>query len=362
MRNPLTHWRLGLALSLTFLLAGTALAGGYTIESKDGKSSIKFGFLTQMRVESLDTADGEDSSNDLYFRRLRLLAGGKIGEKWSFFLETDSPNLGKGNADGSKSASDIFIQDFVVTYNHSKKFKVDMGMLLPPLAHNSNNSAAKLVPTDYGPYSFLHSGPTQSRVGRDYGAAIRGHVANEHLEYRFGVYQGVRGEGSTNGFRYSGRAVFYPFEAETGLFYTGTSLGKKRVLAFGAGFDKQEEYTSTAVDVFWDQPVGNGDGITFQAGLVNYDGDTFLESLPEQDATMVELAYYFASAKLQAYAAFYERDFDSVLSADEERFEVGVGFYPRGYSRVLKISYGQISKDGLPDRDRFLVQLQLLAF
>ena len=72
-------------------------AAQWQIESKDGTSSIKFGVLIQPQLELLETADEEATSTNLFVRRLRLLVGGAFGEHWSFFFETDSPNLGKAN-------------------------------------------------------------------------------------------------------------------------------------------------------------------------------------------------------------------------------------------------------------------------
>jgi hypothetical protein len=122
---------------------------------------------------------------------------------------------------------------------------VEGGLMLTPNSHNSETSAAALLPIDYGPYSFLESTPTGSRVGRDYGVQLRGYLA-KHFEYRLGVYQGYRGENSTEPFRYVGRVVFYLFDPETGFFYTGTSLGTKKIVAIGLSADFQDTYQSYA--------------------------------------------------------------------------------------------------------------------
>lgn len=361
-RAPMRALCLGASLTLTCAVCSPALAvGPWSIESKDGKASIKFGYLVQARAESLDTADGQDRVRDLYFRRLRVLAGGKLNDKWSFFLETDSPNLGKGEPDGSKGDSDIYIQDFAITYTHSPELRVDFGMLLVPIGHNGTQSAITLMPVDYGPYSFLASGPTDSRVGRDYGVLVRGLVA-EHFEYRAAVFQGVRGEDSTNDFRYSGRMAYHVFEPDAGLFYTGHTLGKKQILMFGASLDAQEEYRTVAFDAFWDQPVGDGNAFTVQANLISHDGDTFLPSFIEQDVLYLEAGYFFSRPKISIFAVFGDRNFDDPEVTDESRFQVGVGWYPAGYSRVLKVSYGRIEPEVGPERDRFVVQMQVFQF
>lgn len=342
------------------LTAAPAAQAQWQIQPTDG-SSIKFGFLVQGQAESVDIAD--DTSQNLFFRRLRLLGGGKINDQISFFIETDSPNLGKGNPDGTKNADDIFIQDLVITYKPaSDAFNLDVGMLLNEVSYNANQSAASLLATDYGPYSFVWSAPLQARVGRDYGVRARGYVLNDRLEYRATVMQGTRGPNATNSFRYLGRLMFNVFEAQKGLFYTGTTLGQKKLLSFGASYDKQEEYETVGVDAFYDQPLGNGNGVTAQIDWSSLDGDTFLPTLPEQDNLLVEAGFYIKSIKLLPFLQYSERDFKAGTLADSEKFMVGLGYMFAGHNGNLKLSYGQHSTDGGSDRDEFWLQLQLFRF
>ncbi len=342
------------------MTATPAVHAQWQIQPTDG-SSIKFGFLAQGQAESLDV--GGDSSQNLFFRRLRILGGGKINDKLSFFFETDSPNLGKGAADGSKNAGDMYIQDFVITYKPGgDAFNLDVGMLLNEVSYNSNQSAASLMATDYGPYSFVWSGPLQARVGRDYGVRARGYVLGDHLEYRASVMQGTRGTNSTNDFRFLGRLMFNVFEAQKGLFYTGTTLGTKQLLSFGASIDKQEDYQTVGVDAFWDQPLGGGNGVTVQADWSSLDGDVFLATLPEQDNLLIEAGFYIKSIKLLPFIQYSERDFNDAALADTDKIMVGVGYMFGGHNTNLKVSYGQHGTDGGEDADEFWLQLQVFRF
>lgn len=354
--------RVSVLAGVLALAAGAASAAELKLASADGESWIKFGFLAQVRGESFDTADGTDTSKDLYFRRLRLLFGGQINPKWGFFIDTDSPNLGKGNADGTKNAGDVYIQDFAITYTHNDAFKVDVGMLLVPFSHNSTQSAATLLAPDYGPYSFQQSTVTDSRVGRDYGFLLKGLVA-KHFEYRVGAFQGDRGVNASNNFRYAGRFVYSAFEPDAGLFYTGTTLGKKKILTVGAAIDTQEDYQATALDFFWDQPLGGGNALTLQANWMNYDGDVFFTALPEQTDLYGEFGFYFAQPKLMPFVAYASKDFDNdVDNVDESILQAGLGWYMAGHNRVLKVSYAKVDPDVGESRDQILVQLQLFQF
>ena len=148
----------GIAAFVCLLVALPArpASAQWQIDSKDGKSNIKIGFLVQPQAEVVDTPDGTGESKNLYLRRIRIMFGGKVADKWTFFFETDSPNVGKTTGDkasnptGAKEAGNIYIQDAYVTYNQGDAFKVDAGMMLIPLGHNHNQSAATLLPVDYG--------------------------------------------------------------------------------------------------------------------------------------------------------------------------------------------------------------------
>ena len=82
---------------VAWVLWAAPASAQWQIESKDGKANLKIGFLAQPQLETLETADEQATSANLFIRRLRLLFGGAVSERWSFFIETDSPNIGKGN-------------------------------------------------------------------------------------------------------------------------------------------------------------------------------------------------------------------------------------------------------------------------
>jgi hypothetical protein len=345
------------------LIASPPAEAQLEITSKDGSSSVKLGFLVQGRAELTDTADGDDRSQDLYLRRLRLIAGGTITDSFTFFLETDSPNLGLGNADGSKTAGDVFIQDLVLTYSFGEQLKLDGGLILLPICYNCNSSAAALLPVDYGAYSFLSSAPTTARVGRDYGVQARGYLAGDHLEYRLGVFQGYRDDLSTAPFRTTGRLMWHVWEPQKGLFYTGTSLGTKRMLAFGASFDAQDDYLAWAIDAFLDLPVAGGDALTLQADWVEYDGGDFFTAFPEQRALLLEAAWYFHGPKLGPFVQVVERSFvGESTGADETRVQLGLAWWWRGHGSNLKLGWARLEQDGAEDRDQIILQCQVFMF
>ncbi len=90
------RWVFFLLVAATlWLVSPHAAEAQWQIASKDEKQTLKFGILVQPQYEALETVNTDHYSQNLYIRRLRLIFGGKISDRWSFFTETDSPNIGK---------------------------------------------------------------------------------------------------------------------------------------------------------------------------------------------------------------------------------------------------------------------------
>jgi Phosphate-selective porin O and P len=357
---------IAVAVLISVFLTPIQASAQLEIKSADGKSSIKFGVLGQVQAESLTTSDGKDTSNDLYLRRFRVIFGGNITENLAFFTETDSPNLGKTVklSDGSKAkgSSDAYLQDAYITYNQSNGFKVDAGMLLFPVSHNAGQSAASLLGTDYGPYSFIWSDPIKARVGRDYGMQARGYLNNNHFEYRVALLQGVRGENSTNPFRIAARAVYYPFQHESGFFYAGSYLGDKKVLGIGVSLDHQDDYNVYGADVFLDYPLANKDVITIQVDHTHYDGGDFIADFPEQDVLFAEAAYYFQALKIAPFVQLNYDDKSNESIPDRQFMQAGLAYYVKGQNFNVKLGFGQYSVDKGEDQTQVLLRVQAFMF
>ena len=350
-------------------LAASPAAAQWQIDSKDGKASIKVGFLAQVQGELLETSDASSWSKNLFVRRFRVLLGGKVADKWLFFFETDSPNVGKANPDkaanpsGAKDAGDVFIQDMFITYDHSAAFKVDAGMILLPISRNHQQSAATLLPIDYGPYSFSESGPVGERVGRDYGLQLRGYPAKQKLEYRVGVFQGLRGAEAKNPLRVVGRVVFYPFGADTGFFYAGTWQGTRKHVAIGGSVDRQSDLRIYSGDVFVEHPIAGGRaGVTFQAGLTHFDGAQVTAALAEQNTWLVEAGLHLGQGRWSPFAQYAVRDFEADHLKDQSIVSGGLAWWLKGHQRAIKASVGRIHTDGQQDRVQVLVQLQVFYY
>jgi hypothetical protein len=335
-----------------------------------------------------------------YVYRARVLVGATLSPKTSFFLETELPSIvGQVDASGQKrtKVSPILL-DAQVEHIFSKYFSVIAGMQLVGTTRNGLQSAASLMTLDFGyfqyPYNLFDNSPLQGNFGRDIGVNFRGFLASERLEYRLGVFAGRRKDAYSS-FRVVGRLNYNFLDKEKDFYYTGTTLGQGKILAWGAGLDVQDTYANFSTDIFLDMPVGESGSVTLNTAF-NYmsGGDaaaassgSFTRLIPRQTIHFLELGYYFKKAKLLPYFKYEnqiingtrnqfglsanasETDLENANTlASNRRIGVGLGYFFADYNANLKLSYeavgyGRTELDGnAQQRNRGELWLQLQFF
>lgn len=340
--------------------------GQWQIASADNQSSLKFGFLVQGRAEWIHqqggaASEGDWTSQNIYVRRMRLVFGGKLNDRVSFFGDTDSPNAGKVSSTGAKEIPDVFMQDFLVTWTHNDALRIDSGLLLTPGTYNHLQSAASLLAVDYGPYTFVETAPMKGKTGRDTGVMARGIVAGKHCEYRLGCYQGYRADKATQPFRAAGRFTFSPYAMDANLFYAGTSLGKKQSLLLGIGYDAQSDYRSMTADLLFDRPIGRGLAATFQADVADYDGGEFLSEIVPQTNCLLEVGITTMDGHLTPFTQIARQEIHR-NGSDETTSQIGLAWWIDGFNTNLKAAWTRAKKDGAEGRDQFQLQCQVFSF
>jgi hypothetical protein len=341
------------------LLAAPAAWAQAVIKVNDDVN-VKLGILLQPQADwTQDTASGGYVQN-LFVRRIRVMMGGAVAKDVTFFFETDDPNLGKSAA-GTKTTGGFIVQDAFMTWKLHDAFMVEGGLMLTGVGHNSLQSAATLLPIDYGVYTFLYSTPLQNSVGRDTGFQLRGYPLDKHLEYRVGLWQGLRDASGRNALRTTARLQYEFFDTETGFFYTGTTYGKKKILSIGAGYDQQERYQTIAADTFLDYPLGPG-AVSAQLDYFRYDGSYTLKTLPKMDVFYGEAGYYIASARVMPYFTYGSKDVAGTDTGDEKKWTLGLSYVPFGHNFNVKAAFGRIEPGVGKSANTFTVQLQAWYF
>jgi hypothetical protein len=349
-------------LVLILLAAASAAAHAQAVIKVNDDVNFKLGVLGQFQADSLEDPGTDANTNNLFVRRVRLIFGGQVAKNVTFFVETDTPNLGKVTPPAAKNITPgTIIQDAYADFKVSEAFMVDAGLMFVPFSHNSLQSAATLLPVDYGAYTFSQSAPTQSSTGRDTGFQARGYFLADHLEYRLGAFQGVRDPRSHNSFRYVGRVQYNFFDTDNGFFYTGTSLGKKRIVSVGAAFDAQKNYHGYDADAFVDWPAGPG-ALTGQFDYNHFDGDVTLLTVPKQNDVLLELGYLVRDWKLTPVVQYARRDISDITAGDENRVSFGANYWWAGHNANVKFAVTRIAPAGLATQREVTLQLQIFYF
>jgi hypothetical protein len=344
-------------------------------------ASIQFGLLAQPQLEVAGAPDAEKTAKNLFLHRIRFIVGGTLFNAFDYFFDVDYPELFKldtANATGGtgKNAPGLNVQDaFVTAKPAGNLIKIDAGYMLPPYSHNAIQGAGTLYGVDYFVNShrrnvisnadpFGSSGQTPQ--GRDAGLQVRGLLLDDHIEYRAGLFQGLRvgpvpqtmgtqaQVGALNFFRVAARLQVNILDAETGYFYQGTYLGAKKILSVGGFYDFQDTYKSFGADAFLDLPVGPGIA-TAQFNFVGWDGGTpagamattTLQALPKATAMMFEAGYLIRSAMLSPTVRV-ERLTESVPAAtapSEDRLGGGLSFWPYGHNSNIKAFFAKVHRD-----------------
>jgi hypothetical protein len=330
--------------------------------------SLKFGVLGQFWADAISDPAADRETRNLFVRRVRLITGGQVAKNVTFFIETDAPNLGRATTTKNITPS-VIIQDAFASVAAADAFTIDAGLMFVPFSRNSLQSAATLLPVDYGAYTFAQSAATQSSTGRDTGFQARGYLVQKHVEYRIGVFQGARDPGSHNGFRYAGRLQVNVFDPEVGFFYTGTYLGKKRIVALGGAFDKQEDYRAFDADAFLDLPFWVG-AVTAQFDYNRFDGRTFFATLPLQNGYLAELGVLVAPAHVTPFLQWTNRDVVGLtgsttvpsVAGNEHRTSAGAAYWWAAHNTNVKAAYTHVAPAAAAAQHEFTLQLQLFFY
>ncbi len=93
--GPCLFTRRMAAFALGWLVAGTTAARAQAVIRVNDDVNFKLGVLGQFQADWLESPTADETSQNLFIRRVRLLFGGQVAKNVTFFVETDAANLGK---------------------------------------------------------------------------------------------------------------------------------------------------------------------------------------------------------------------------------------------------------------------------
>lgn len=359
--------RLGRGLpAVAFLLVWTALPGTAQVGITHEDVNFRFGIEGQFWGDWTQdgTAGNQGYQQNLYLRRARLIVGGDIGEDVSFFIETDSPNLGKTP---KSQGLGFILQDAFLEWKPTKVLQIDSGLFFVPLSRNALQSTLSYYGLDLSVLSTINNTATQSIVLRDLGMQARGFFLNDHLLYRVGLFQGERDSNARNSLRVAGYVQYDFLDTETGYVFTGTALGKKKILAIDGGTDWQGSYRGISANAALDLPVRGGDEIGGQFQFLHYDGRRKFLTIRDQNDWFLEAAYYVHRFKFQPFTRFESQQFVATVDSAQNlhRAAAGVNYYVHGQNLKWTAQYSRTlpgAASPLRPGNEFTMQLQIYYF
>jgi hypothetical protein len=352
-------------------------------------------------------SNGQDGgySRDLFFRRARVLVGSqlaKIGDAGHViaFLNLESSNLGRAaagppdammNPTAVKTDGTVRIFDAFGELKVRDELAIDGGLMLLPLSRNILQSTVTYLSLDFGATSGVMAGTTVGNTGRDLGFQLKGQFLAGALEYRLGVFQGVRAPAapglsqvlSENPFRFTGYLQYNVFEPESGYVFNGTYFGKKKVLGVATGFDVQpaahgDAYRAFSGSLFAAWPLSGaspagGDEIATLIQFIHYDGKDAIAAIGKQNDVLAELAYYNRALHTSVFAKGETQRFvdDALMSAgaagNKIWFGGGLKYYVAEARANFTLAYTRLQ---FPDADaatvnasnQLTLQMQLFYF
>ncbi len=365
--------------SLMLALVPTPASAQLQLKTED--ITIKFGFQGQFWADYTQDATAPSAGNqgyaqNFYLLRDRLMFAGTIGNNISFFFQTDDPKLGlspngaaatKTLTTGNATSPGFLIQDAFAAYRVNTHLELSGGEMLVPVNRQSLQSTLSFYTVNISGVSTVNNTALVESALRDVGFQARGYFFKDRLQYRGGVFDGVRTPDGRNSPREAMYLQYDFFDREKEYAYAGTALGKRKILALDIGGDKQSAYRSTSFNVANDTPVNGGDEVGFNFSVMHFDGRQFFTAIPDQTNYLVETAYYFHKIKTQPFAKFETQDFTAAANGakDINRYGAGFNYYIHGQNLKWTGQYTRaLPQNGSTIRpsNEFTMQFQVFYF
>src|SRR3954468_11699423 len=231
----------------------------------------------QAHQDRLTTGADGSYGYDFYCRRCRFFATGSVVKNVFFNFLFEAGNFGKVDpVTGVKAANTPQVLDAYGQVKFADAFWLSAGNILMPLSRNGTQPTTTYLSLDTANITSSPVLQGNTFVLRDLGIQANGFFADNHLEYRLGVFQGSRqpstgtaaqvagGTGATGGHnapRFVGSLMYDFWDPEVGYVNGGHYYGTKKVLGLMVNGDYQVFRT-------------DGPGLPAPGGTVNQPGGT----------------------------------------------------------------------------------------
>lgn len=358
--------------------------------SEDGKKYVRFIMWHQLWATTNNLeAEGAKFQLTPSIRRSRFLAFAQVSPKFMLLTHFGLNSLTPGNMTSLGSNGDspqMFLHDAWGEFKVHDAVYIGAGLhYWKGMTRLSNQSTLNLMTLDQSrPFVAWHSLGITDQFARHLGVYAKGQV--DKFDYRLALNSPLRntiGAGKDYGTKGSGltytgvstpteggdptgntviegyfRYNIFDKESTKLPFAVGTYLGKKKVLALGAGFyahpngmvDSTGVHSGVghfALDAFLDMPVGaNGDAVNTYLAFMNFNyGENYVSRWAGTGTALIAQAgYYLNSAKIMPYVGFNYggyQGYDDPVTA----LNVGMNYFINGHFAKVTLEYHRIAGD-----------------
>ena len=385
-RAPRPHRRLPLAL---LFIAAMAAASGPTparaaitlLEGEKGKLDMEFRFMAWAvdtgpdypAIPGVNTAPPpaqEENIEDFFVRRMRVVFRGQVSQSLDIYFQAGQDNL------GSKALRDdagFRVKDASINYHKNDALQILFGQFKVPFLRQNLCSGFNQLLVDRSLVTTLRPAIEGSR---DQGGMIWGNAGG--LQYRVALFDGSDQEDTNTGSSLRGtmRVSYNWFTRETGVGYTGTTLGQKKILQVSAQADAQNNrldarddtaftaetraYSAWAAEVFYDQPLGERTAITAEAAWVDRRDDYDTDGLATKATDGVYgqggllLPWSVGPGRLQLAGRWEEVESDRGAGTSSLRARTfGLTWFTKGHDRKIQFDHGTVHERPVDADDNF---------
>ena len=353
---------------ILFFATANPLRGGAEIEIDD-EVKIDISFWTQAWAQHVNGKGKENETTDFMLRRAYLCVKGQVNPHIDFFTHIAADRIGQEGLDNPSMGlgSGAAFRDLWITFKLDEALNIQAGRMYIPLTRNYGTTSTKALLTTDLP--FMQGGVRgnifyASKVGRDDGVTLWGHLLDGLFQHRLMVSEGVENDGNPDdSLRYVGRVAINLLDPEKGWFNKGTYLGEKKVLSFGLGYDTQNDLTLNNVpnednrvwtaDVFFDHPVGEG-AVTAEAAFIDINKCTQTHNFSNLAAGDNAENWYaqagyllpgeIGPGRFQPYVRF---ETVNVNGKDDTDYKsAGINYYIKGHNAKLSLDYTNVDHEG----------------
>lgn len=385
MRKSLLSLSVASTVAIVGLSAGSAWAG-YKMEIDETKwISLGAGLRSSFTARQDGAPSGNDWSKDFNLDNARIYINGQVHEKITFEFNTECVFCGRDEAFGATAPTpkeEFVVLDAIVKFGFNEYLNLWGGRLLVPAERREMNgpyysSTYEAFKTPFYPsdQSIDFGNGGAGVYGRDNGVNLWGAAGPEGaLQYVFGIFSGVQGNGNTDdSLLFAGRVAynFLSVEKNPGYYTSGTYYGGGGdilTVAFayqyqsdGAGnlptmanpTNARGDFFGFSVDVLGEFTLGSAGVATIDGEYKNFDTDGASGGLGLFDGQSFSVVGLFllpnevGIGKLQPYVRYTGIYADNSSNRDET--EVGINYVISGHNMRVSLfyQYGDIATKGI---------------